>query len=256
MIYYFSAEGNSEFVARRLAGLLHDKAARVTDMDMPEPFAGERVGLVFPVHGWGVPLPMLRFIRTHGEMLAQSDYVWGCMTCGDDCGLTHEQLAREIEKVGGRLSSAYSVTMPNTYLLMPGFSLDDRNVVSKKLRASIGAIDRVASGVTAGAHETLVNKGAMPWLKSRVLYPLFVRYKPRGKKWHCNRQACVRCGICATTCPQDNISYGSDGFPQWGNDCISCLGCYHNCPKRAIDYGRVTRRHGQYTFNKGVDTFR
>lgn len=252
MIYYFSAEGNSEYVARRLANMLSDRAVRITDMPLPEPKYGERVGLVFPVHGWGVPAPMLRFIRDNAAVFSQSDYVWGCMTCGDDCGLTHRQLERELSGVGVALSAVYSVTMPNTYLLLPGFALDAKDVVARKLQSSVQSLERIASGVKAGAKETIVHTGALPRLKSRVLYPLFVKYKPQGRKWHCDTSKCVSCGICLSVCPQKNITLDADGHPVWGDDCISCLGCYHNCPRRAIDYGRVTRKHGQYNFGIGT----
>ena len=63
MIYYFSATGNSKYVAQRLAKALDDKAFSVSDnpiLDIPD---AEPVGFVSPVYFWGLPWLLADFVK-------------------------------------------------------------------------------------------------------------------------------------------------------------------------------------------------
>ena len=66
MIFYFSGTGNTKWAASKLAAATHDSLISIapymraddTKHDMAEPFTlqeDERLGFVFPVHGWRVP---------------------------------------------------------------------------------------------------------------------------------------------------------------------------------------------------------
>ena len=66
MILYFSGTGNTKWAASKLAAATHDNLISIapymraddTKHDMAEPFTlqeDERLGFVFPVHGWRVP---------------------------------------------------------------------------------------------------------------------------------------------------------------------------------------------------------
>ena len=73
MIFYFSATGNSKWAAEKIASLVADKICDITTMgDHPEYSlkAGEKVGFVFPVHGWRVPRIVSEFL----ERLTLSNY--------------------------------------------------------------------------------------------------------------------------------------------------------------------------------------
>lgn len=69
MILYFSATGNSEHVARRIAAATDDKVVSIERFDaeilhlavMEGPC---RLGFVAPVYAWGLPTPMIEFLKT------------------------------------------------------------------------------------------------------------------------------------------------------------------------------------------------
>ena len=68
MIYYFSATGNSAWVAQKLALQTGDTAVDMRDFlktgeIAPSPAEGERLGLVFPVHAWRPPSCVLIFVK-------------------------------------------------------------------------------------------------------------------------------------------------------------------------------------------------
>ena len=65
IIYYFSATGNSLVVARAIAEKLGDtELVPMVHQDAEKPLPGtQRVGLVFPVYVFGLPLIVARFIK-------------------------------------------------------------------------------------------------------------------------------------------------------------------------------------------------
>ena len=143
MILYFSATGNSRYVAEQLAAATGD--IRLTDMrtisDGKLRFsisAGEPVGFVFPVHSWGMPkgLPELVSSLRFDGYSPESNYCYMACSCGDDAGLTFTQWMKCAGNAGLRGDAGYSVFMPNTYVLLPGFDTDDEATVTKKATGS------------------------------------------------------------------------------------------------------------------------
>lgn len=69
MILYFSATGNSEHVARRIAAATDDKVVSIErfDVEALRLVATEgpcQLGFVAPVYAWGLPTPMIEFLKT------------------------------------------------------------------------------------------------------------------------------------------------------------------------------------------------
>lgn len=250
MIYWHSGTGNSRHVAEALAQSLGLEAVMITPggraSDAP---AGEKTVWVFPVYSWGVPPVVRRFIE-NSEGLGGSEHYMVC-TCGDDVGLTALQWRKLLRRKGWRARGAWSVQMPNNYVLLPGFDVDSAAVRDAKLSACDECIKAVARGIRCGANVDDVVRGSLPWLKSKVLYPLFVRMLMSPKPFH-STDSCIGCGKCAAACPARNIVM--DGRrPVWGRDCTMCLGCYHICPKHAVGYGSRTKSKGQYLYLPSVN---
>ena len=68
MIFYFSATGNSKWAAQLLASKTNDRIVSIVDVLCDGSScefalkAGEKIGFVFPVHGWRVPSIVREFI--------------------------------------------------------------------------------------------------------------------------------------------------------------------------------------------------
>lgn len=251
MIYYFSGTGNSRATAYALADLLNEKLSFIPHTDPLEEKAAEgKIGFVFPVYSWGVPPLVIDFINHLGykfweEVNNKNIPIWVVMTCGDEVALAPEMIISSIARYKVKPQSIWSVIMPNDYVLLPGFDVDSKELEYRKLSAAPSRINEIAEGIKKGTTTIDVTRGSMPWIKSRIIYPLFKRWGISPRKWHSTNE-CIGCGICAKRCPLNNIEIDGSERPKWGKDCCSCLACYHSCPKHAVEYGKATANKGQY----------
>lgn len=248
MIFYFSGTGNSAWVARQLAGDEQERLLSVAaEMGKNERYPlreGEAVGFVFPVYAWGPPEIVLRFLRTL-QLSAQPDYLYFVCTCGDDTGRTVQVFASAVGKRGWTCAAGYSVTMPNTYISLPGFDVDESDVEQRKLQNAVARLAFIKEELSQRVRMKTFNchEGALPFTKTYLLGPLFRSFLMSPKPFHAT-DACIACKKCEQACPVHNIKVGER--PTWGTHCTQCLACYHVCPVHAVHYGRATRKKGQY----------
>lgn len=248
MIFYFSGTGNSRHVARVIAEaqqepLLYipeelEKREGVLEYRLKE---NELVGFVYPVYAWGPPQLVLDFI---GRMDLQGErpYLFSLCTCGDEEGRTTARLEKHLKKKGMTLSSAFSMVMPNNYII--GFDVDSAEQEKAKLNQAektLAEINGVLANRKPGVFQLI--PGSAPGLKSALIFPLFNRYKGDTKRFYATDE-CTRCGICEEVCPVHIIKVAEK--PVWEKGCTQCLACVHRCPTRAIQYGKGTLRKGRY----------
>ncbi len=260
MILFFSATGNSRFVAQQLAERTGD-----TTFDLyrcvgrcnavPAPFTlapSEPIGFVFPVHSWGLPRGLSALFRSLEFAVSdklENHYCYMVCTCGDDAGLTAKQWQSAVAKSGLIGSAAYSVFMPDTYVILPGFDVDSPEQMQRKLAEAPEAIDTIAQRVANREAGDFTHHGSFAWLKSKVVYPLFVM-SLSDRPFRVDRATCIRCGKCAKVCPVGDISMSRDKLPQWNGWCQNCLACRHYCPTHSISFIHRHNRKGYYYFSE------
>lgn len=240
MIFYFSATGNSRWVAGQLAELTGDELFNMADFlregRVPAlPADTARVGVVFPIHSWYVPAPVLRFLSQLA--VPASVYRYAVCTCGDDVGRGLSRLSRHFP-----LDAAWSVQMPNTYV--PMFDLDAPELARQKVADARTFLPAIAEAVVRKEHAWCVHEGGFPRCKTYVVYPLFKHFCVKTKAFRVDN-ACISCGRCEQNCPVSAIRL-VDGRPVWNKACIHCMACLHGCPVNAISYGAGTKKKGQY----------
>lgn len=250
MIFWFSGTGNSLWAAKQLAGPLNDTLVDVAQATLDGNFdytlrQGESIGFVFPTHSWGPPPIVCNFAhKLNITGLSSSTHCYMVTTCGDDIGLTVEILQKALGNI--ELNAAFSIQMPNTYVCLPGFDVDDPATEHSKLIAAKTTVEKVVMAVAERRNVIEVNKGKMAWAKSRLIRPGFVSMGMSDKQFKADAQACTHCGKCETMCPMHNIVRSADGTPQWQGNCTMCLRCLHMCPAGAINYGNATQKKGRY----------
>lgn len=246
MIYYFTGNGNSKWVAELIAEFTQDKALNIADyikdgqlIDNMLLEDTDKVGIVYPVHAWYAPRVVIDFVSR--LRVLQGTYCYAICTCGDDVGKGMSRFAKKFP-----LNAAWSVTMPNTYI--PMFNTDSNDVAYQKITQARQRIAIIAAAIKNKERIWDVHEGVLPCLKTYLINPWFVKYNIRSKGFHIEGE-CVSCATCVQVCPVENITlYG--GQPVWKNFCTHCMGCIHACPQRVIQYGKVTQKKERYSLTK------
>lgn len=237
MILYFSATGNSKYVAERIAGAVGSETFPITDFDCSAPVSGDIVGIVVPTYFWGLPSIVVDFL----EKLRIGDcrYLFFVATCGTTPGAT-AKMAEDI--LGHRFDAAFSVAMPDTWT--PTFDLSDKEKVKKQLEAGNARTEKVAAAIKERKKGTFM-RFAAPKIIGSFAYSFYG--KGRRTSTLSVGDNCIGCGLCAKKCPVQAIEMREER-PVWVKEqCTMCLGCLHRCPKFAIQRGANTQKHGQYT---------
>ena len=245
MIYYFSGTGNSRYIANYVAKLTNDKVYNILS-NTCIPCKDDCIGLVFPVHAWSAPRVMEEFIDSQLRklILHEQPYIYMIATCGDDIGKTQEILQNKLSRIGLKLTSAFSLIMPDSYIGLPGFDVNNGEIERQKIQDSLKLLPSISNDILNRKATTRTKPGPFPWTKSFVLRPLFYKFFT-GTKLFSSNDLCIHCEKCAKICPTKNITI-VDGHPQWQNNCTNCLACYHVCPKHSIIFGKFSKNKGQY----------
>lgn len=257
MIFYFSGTGNTRWAADTIARKTGERLVFIPEETRGDCHytlsEGERIGFCFPVHGWQPPGIVRRFISRLTIANAAGHYCFAVCTCGDNIGETMTILNKDLSKRGLRTDSAFSIIMPETYVCLPFMYTDTKEREREKIETAEKELDGISEAIIRRATgvEQLV-KGATPGLYSYVIGEWFNKRMITDRPFNVDENKCVKCGICAGTCPVDNIIGGKGSVPEWrhGGECTCCLACYHHCPVHAINYGKRTRKRGQYYFKK------
>ena len=246
--------------------------------NLAEPFIlkeNERLGFVFPVHGWRVPKLVREFISkmkilrepsdASAENKAKADdclknrpFTYCVCTAGDSIGLTIENLNEVISQNPSlqalgitEVSSSYSLIMPESYIGLPFMDVDpkEREIRKKETAAQeLAVVCEEIFDCKEGINRLV--KGPIPWFFTKVVGGFFENVLITDKRFHVEKDRCVKCGICANVCPVGDIKGGHGEFPVWlhHKDCLTCFTCYHHCPHHAIEFGNQTQKKGQYYF--------
>ena len=290
MIFYFSGTGNTKWAASKLASATHEDLISIapymraddSSHTLAEPFIlkeNERLGFVFPVHGWRVPKLVREFIGKMKVQRAESDaagsqtlsdisgnsasagslpFAYCVCTAGDNIGLTIENLNQTISQNPSlqalgitEVSSSYSLIMPESYVGLPFMDVDPKEKEIWKKSKSAQELAVICEEIfdrKEGVSRLV--KGPIPWFFTKVVGGFFENVLITDKRFHVEKDKCVKCGICANVCPVGDIKGGHGEYPEWlhHKDCLTCFTCYHHCPHHAIEFGKQTQKKGQYYF--------
>ena len=242
-LFFYTGTGNSLWTARRLG----EKLGR-TDLH-PIPgvdgssvtVRGDMIGLIFPVHIWGVPGRVARFVSHY--LTDRTKYYFAVAVNAGQVAATLIQLRDLMKSSGLTLSAGYDLVMPSNYLPWGGPGPEDQwraKIVDADLK-----IQKIAQDVVR-KKELPVEKGPF-WQNTlfSLLYRLSTPHIPELAKHFWAGEKCVSCGICGRVCPAANIEM-SNGRPVWRNWCEQCLACIQWCPVEAIQYGKKSSRYQRY----------
>lgn len=243
VIYYFSATGNSLYVAKFLQSAQEDTKLR----SIPEELfynrfdvAADCVGFVFPMHSMGLPMLVESFMER--LTIAGRPYIFAIATCGVPyIGQPFADAETILAAKGQHLCASWYVRLVSNYLPLGDIPAEWR--INFRARLAERKLKKIAEAVKAReAHST--------WqLLRRICRRIHESWKEwrqkLDEKFSCNTELCTACGLCERVCPTQNITR-PDGHPVWQHHCVNCLGCLHICPVEAIDYGEKSKGRRRY----------
>ncbi|MCR5078221.1 MAG: EFR1 family ferrodoxin [Prevotella sp.] len=255
MIYFFSATGNSKYVAERLGAAIGEETCPVEQAPAAITLReGEVMGLVAPTNWLGVALLAREFLMKTQLKASPGNYIFYVSTFGLLPGASGEDARRLLAAQGIRLNASFSIHMPENFT--PIFSANCKKYIARTIERAETRIDRIISQVKSrkeGNHTCV----RLPYFM-RQLMSVLLSYEQQTKRFRVDEQKCIGCARCATKCPVQAITMTpnahaqkpSDQHPVWTKDkCAICLGCLHRCPANAISYG-ASAGHGQYLHPK------
>lgn len=241
-IYYYTGTGNSQWAARALARELGDtELVSMTSSDIKKHVSSsEVVGLVFPVHIWGVPHRVMDFLLQLTKMSPQ--YVFAVATNGGQVSNTLMQLKKELLSQGTPLNAGWSLVLPSNYIPWGGpGSVEEQN---RRFTAAATKIPFIAAAIRQ--RTGIIEKGPL-W--QRIIFTWFYQLTysmvPKMDQKFMVDERCNQCGICVKLCPARNIVMQDDKLA-WQNHCEQCLRCIQWCPQQSLQYGKKTAAYTRY----------
>lgn len=242
-LYFYSGTGNSLWTARKIADGLEQTELICLSSHQKEfsPCDSERIGLVFPVHIWGVPPPVIKFLQHLNADSAQ--YIFAVAVNAGQVAATLIQLQKRLNAKNLQLSSGFSIDLPSNYI--PWGGAVPQHKQQQKFAVALKKIERIATAVR-NQEDLPLEKGPLwqNWIFS-MIYRKSLPYVARMDKSFGADERCNACGICAKICPAQNIRI-VDKKPVWQHRCEQCFACIQWCPEEAIQYGKNTKAKKRY----------
>ncbi len=246
MILYFSATGNCQYVANKIAEKTEDRAISMTEVKEKIVLAdGEMLGIVFPTYFWGLPSCVEDFIKQVQIENGENSHLYCVVTYGTTSGQADHFLDKLFKKKGLRLCASYNIKTVDNWTVL--FSVNDKEEIVRTLAAEEEQLKEVLCSLKK-RERVFITKDKKPLLACKGARSFYNRARKTG---HLHvEESCISCGLCAKGCPVSAIEM-QGGKPVWVKDkCAMCFGCLHRCPTFAIQYDDKTKKNGQYVRSK------
>jgi ferredoxin len=242
VIFYYTGTGNSLWSARLLAEGLGDvKLCPMKQADALAAGDAEAVGFVFPVHIWGIPVPVVKFIEKLS--LRPQVYLFALAVNAGQVSRTLIQLWEVLAGRGLKLSAGFSIVLPSNYIPWGG-----PGPVARQNARFASARVKIAEAVAciSSGQDGPIEKGPL-WQRIvfTAIYKMICKQIHKMDKDFWSDDKCNACGICVKVCPAKNIELQKDK-PVWQHNCEQCLACIQWCPQESIQYGKKTTGYKRY----------
>ncbi len=232
IILYFTATGNSLYIARQLA----DENTEL--LSIPQmvkqnryDFEADEVGIIYPIYGHMPPNMVRNFIK---QARIKADYKFAVLTYGMLDFNAAELWNGISQKAGTKFDYINTLVMVDNWL--PNFDMNKQMKIDKHIPEQV---EKIKADLLkqrkwikpATAEDRRNHDGFMSFSR---LDPE-VGFLKRSERYFQVTDACIGCAICTEVCPRGNYELTSTGVKAEG-DCDFCFACIHNCPQKAIQF--------------------
>ncbi len=241
-LYVYTGTGNSLWIARQLAKELKEVSLEFMS-DSPRDFmaGADQVGLIFPVHIWGLPHRVIQFVNR--LQVEHETYQFALAVNAGQVAATLLQLKQLMTERGLSLAMGYSFVMPSNYIPWGGPGpLETQQRLFEGARVKI---NRIAKSILRGERKEVERGPYWQNIPFSRFYKMSFRQVPKMDKKFWADDKCNSCGVCSKVCPAANIQMLNEK-PAWLHHCEQCFACLQWCPQEAIQYGKKTPRYQRY----------
>ena len=250
MVLYFSATGNTEFIAREIARSLNDSCINLLDRVKRQdhsPLHSETPFIICaPVYVCEMPRFLSQYLRR--QTFTGNRDVYFIFTSGGYAGISGPHAKGIFRKKGMNWRGHAEFKMPRNYVASEAYPMLSPEEVRERILGSCQQLPSVISDIQAGRNLAARHVFLFETLITLPFNPIWCKFKMPAKDFY-TTDKCIGCGKCAKLCPLNNISL-QDRKPVWGSHCTHCMACIGNCPTEAIEYGTITQNKERYNFGK------
>ena len=249
MIFCFSGTGNSKHIADKITNstgerLIHISKNIIEEKETYNIGDNERIGFVFPVYWYSMPIIVEKFIEQLKLSGYQKQYVYAIATYGIAAGNVMDRLIRILNNKQVHLNGIFGVKMVDNYVV--GYNITNKDKQRIILDNAEIEIDKMISMIERRESIEYIKKGVIAFVTPITRYAY--RKANHTKKFFVT-QECNGCNQCERSCPCNAI-HMLDGKPNWAGECTFCLKCIHGCKQSAIQYGKFTEKRDRYYYKE------
>lgn len=236
-IVYFSATGNTEYVANAIRDEFakRDIQCDIFEVSTKPGFEDKYDFYVFgaPIHAELFPAFYTGWVKkniTQGQ--GRKCMVFSTEASQSACGSS--VLANDLKEKGFDVIIEENFSMPNNYYIVMFKKSSDQQIIElmRKAKEKAGiVVDKFLK------NEVIPNPARRRMIYAKPFFKIFMLW---ARKWArrnltVDADKCTRCGLCQSDCPVNNISVDKNNVT-FMNKCISCQRCVHKCPVNAFLY--------------------
>lgn len=227
-IAFFSATGNTEFLAHKLQDKINtDTLINISYIEPKTIEKNEHLIIMFPIYGFNAPKEVVEFAKNIPSSSFKKVSVIG-VGCNESS--LNNSASRKIISI---LQNKNFYILVNTTIAMPlsffkSFGDDKNKEIIQNATKKIDFLGINIKNNIKVQNNTPLNSKIISSIGSIEKHGA----KLFGKELHVNNK-CTSCGICWNNCPANNI-YNKRNKPKFKLNCNMCMKCIYKCPQGAI----------------------
>ena len=223
LVFYFTATGNSLFIAKSLSDapisipqeLKKDKLS----------YEADEIGFVFPDYAASAPMIVREFLK---KAKFKAGYMFSVITFGNAAVNVCQWWDRFAKENGVSFHYIKSILMVDNYL--PVFDMNQQMSIDKHTDENLSKIIE-----DLNAHKSFIETAEMGFFNEEMLKGMQEQHfsMTADRLLELRKDRCVECMTCEKVCPHKNFRLGADGL-EFSGKCEYCLACVNNCPQKAL----------------------